>query len=192
MAKAPPHQDDRNLPPRGLMGRTVFARRSTRKQELAWLRSRLAKCEIDPQLRYEIEDVIRRVQECPKAQDAIWPEPKGRKRSAYHDDIALHYLVLKEIKGRGKSVYARKRVEKVWGVKAATVAEIWTEKRHSAAYWLTCWIGGAERENASQHKSGITRNGVFYAYPDWTRETILATLDRELEEKAKRVRSSGK
>lgn len=187
-AKASAH-DDPKLPRRGLMGRTIIVPPHTPEQNLEWMRSRLAECQIDKNLRSDIDNILRRVLESPRAREALWPERKGRKRAPNQSDIALHYLVLKDIYGPGKSVRARQAVAKAWGVKQKTVADTFTDHKSSATYWLKYWTDSAERENAHSGKAGITRNGVFHAYPDWTPESIREALAEDLSDRAKRHRS---
>jgi hypothetical protein len=178
------------LPARTLMGRIVFASPPDHRDQLRRMRIRLEKASIDPELRSDIDNTLRRLMDSPKAIAAMWPAPVGRKPDETHEDIGLHYLVLKEFLGRGKSIRARQRVAKIWDVQVGTVAEIFSKQQHNAKYWLNYWIESAERENQLIEKSGITIAGKFHPYADWTRPTILEALDRDLTAKAKK--NSGK
>jgi hypothetical protein len=181
------------LPARRLMGRTIIADPPTPKEQVHRLRAQLARAAIDAELRNDVDSILRRIEGSKAAVDALWPPAVGRKRADNHNDIALHYLVLKELMGRGKSIRARQRVAREWGgLEAKTVADIFSSLKVNAEYWLNYWLESAFRENGFAERSGITIEGTFHAYPDWTREAVLKVLDFELTEKARRRTNSGK
>lgn len=127
---------------------------------------------------------LRRLSNAPAAHHA---PGRGRPRSDDAPDIALDYLVCREL--HGKAAAARTAVARAWRVSEATVKDAYTDWRTGAAYRLKELI---------EHEVGELRVGVrqpdgSYVEHFWTRRDLLEAVHADLQDRrAARNRSRGK
>jgi len=109
-------------------------------------------------------------------------ERPERKNQSASNDIALGYVIQKELLGRGQSLQARRIVGRAWGVSEGSVADSLTRLNKTAE--------GRLRFLTDQFVGKVRKNDEL-----WTREAVLRAafddlIDIHVDRRARRTRKA--
>lgn len=98
--------------------------------------------------------------------------PRGRPRKSIYRELALDYLVTRELVGWRRWKVARLEVASAWGVKPETVADAWTDSKSYARWKLASLIDPLVGRTEVRRGVAVVR----------TRRKLLEDLSADLRE----------